>query len=64
MISELHGFDLKDGFEQFPKAFDEMVLFPDMPNFRPSPGVETKIHQVIVASRIFLKEEEQPPFQR
>jgi|SRR4030095_378227 hypothetical protein len=49
---------MQDRFEYLPKTFDQMMLLPNVPDFRPSHRHATKVHQIITASCAFLKKEE------
>jgi hypothetical protein len=53
----VHGSHLEHRFEQFPKAFDLMVLLPDVPHLGAPHGLLAKTHQVITPSRAFLEEQ-------
>src|SRR6266481_2251840 len=48
---------MEDRFEDLPETFNEMMLLPNMPDFCPSHGNSTKVHQIITASGTLLKKE-------
>ena len=48
---------MKDRFEDLPETFNEMVLLPNVPDFCPSHGHTTKVHQIVTARCGFLKKE-------
>ena len=56
--TEMHGSNLKYRFEQFPKAFDLMVLLPDMPHLGSPHRLLAKVHQIIAPSRALLEKQE------
>src|SRR5713226_1527070 len=49
---------MEDRFEALPEAFNQMMLLPNMPDFRTSHRLLTKIHQIVTAGGAFLKKEE------
>src|SRR5216684_1883860 len=49
---------MEDRFEDLPETFNEMMLLPNVPDFRTAHGHLTKVHQVITAGCAFLKKEE------
>jgi len=57
MTLSLHGTNREDRFEDLPETFNEMMLLPNMPDFCPSHGNATKVHQIITASGTLLKKE-------
>jgi hypothetical protein len=48
---------MKDRFEDLPETFNEMVLLPNVPDFCPSHGHTTQVHQIVTARCGFLKKE-------
>ena len=55
---QLHRTNMKDRFEHLPETFDEMMLLPNVPDFRTPHRDVTKIHQIITAGGAFLEKEE------
>ena len=49
---------MEDRFEALPEAFNQMMLLPNMPDFRTSHRLLTKIHQIVTAGGAFLEKEE------
>ena len=49
---------MEDRFEALPEAFNQMMLLPNMPDFRTSHRLLTKMHQRVTAGGAFLKKEE------
>src|SRR5262249_54988280 len=49
---------MEDRFDALPEAFNQMMLLPNMPNFRTSHSNLTKVHQIITAGGAFPKKEE------
>jgi hypothetical protein len=49
---------MEDRFEDLPETFNQMMLLPNMPDFRTSHRLLTAIHQRVAASCAFLKKEE------
>jgi hypothetical protein len=49
---------MEDRFEDLPETFNQMMLLPNMPDFRTSHRLLTEIHQIVAASCAFLKKEE------
>ena len=47
----------EDRFEDLPETFHQMMLCPNVPDFRTSHGFLTKVHQIITASCALLKKE-------
>ena len=58
MTLSLHGTNMEDRFEYLPETFDEMMLLPNVPDFRPSHRYATKIHQIVAAGCAFLEKKE------
>jgi len=48
---------MQDRFEHLPETFDEMMLLPNVPDFRTPHRDLTKIHQIITAGGAFLEKE-------
>ena len=48
---------MEDRFEDLPETFDQMMLLPNVPDFRTSHRLLTKIHQRVTAGGAFLKKE-------
>ena len=44
MTLSLHRTDMEDGFEHLPETFDEMMLLPNVPDFRTPHRNWTKVH--------------------
>ena len=55
---QLHRTNMKDRFEHLPETFDEMMLLPNVPDFRTPHRDLTKIHQIIAARCAFAKKEQ------
>ena len=55
---QLHRPNMEDRFEHLPETFDEMMLLPNVPDFRTPHRDLTKIHQIITAGGAFLEKEE------
>ncbi len=53
-----HRTNMQDRFEHLPETFDEMMLLPNVPDFRTPHRDLTKIHQIITAGGAFLEKEE------
>jgi hypothetical protein len=50
---------MEDRFQDLPETFNEMMLLPNVPDFRPSHRYATKIHQIVGAGCAFLEKEEE-----
>jgi hypothetical protein len=49
---------MEDRFEDLPETFDQMMLLPNVPDFRTSHRHLTKIHQIEASGCALLKKEE------
>jgi len=49
---------MENRFEYLPETFDEMMLLPNVPDFRTPHRGLTKIHQIITAGGAFLEKGE------
>ena len=49
---------MEDRFEDLPETFNEMMLFPNVPDFCPAHRDFAKVHQIIAACGTLLKKEE------
>ena len=58
MTLSLHGTNMEDRFQDLPETFNQMMLLPNVPDFRPSHRHATKIHQIVAAGGAFLEKEE------
>ena len=57
MTLSLHGTNMEDRFEDLPETFNQMMLLPNVPDFRTSHRDVTKVHQIITAGCTFLEKE-------
>jgi hypothetical protein len=48
---------MEDRFEYLPETFNQMMLLPNVPDFRTSHRDVTKVHQIITAGCAFLEKE-------
>ena len=53
---QLHRANMENRFHDLPETFNDMVLFPHVPDFRTPQRDLTKIHQIVAASGTYLKE--------
>ncbi len=58
MTLSWHGTNMEDRFQDLPETFNEMMLLPNVPDFRPSHRYATKIHQIVATGCAFLEKEE------
>ena len=57
MTLSLHGTNMEDRFEYLPETFNQMMLLPNVPDFRTSHRDVTKVHQIITTGCTFLEKE-------
>ena len=57
MTLSLHGTNMEDRFEDLPETFHQMMLLPNVPDFRTSPRGLTTVHQRITTGCTFLEKE-------
>ena len=57
MTLSLHGTNMEDRFEYLPETFNQMMLLPNVPDFRTSHRDVTQVHQIITTGCTFLEKE-------
>jgi hypothetical protein len=55
---ELHRAHMENRFHDLPETLNHMMLPPDVPDFRTSQRLLTKVHQIVATSCTFPKKEE------